>query len=412
MNHGVRRRLASRVSRRRFLGFGAAAAAAVSTLGQTPKVDLPFANGARELVAYPQKRPLLRLTTRPPQLETPFAAFNEGVITRNDAFFVRYHLTKSPPDESLLTPEAFRLRVKGAVKGELAYSMAELKAKFEPVEVVAVNQCSGNSRGFFEPRIPGGQSGHGMMGNARWKGVRLKDVLDAAGVAAGARQVSFNGLDEPLTPQVPDFIKALPVDQARDGEVMVAYEMNGEELPWLNGFPLRLVVPGHYGTYWIKHLHEVTVLEQEFEGFWMNPAYRIPDTDGACVPPGTKPGRTIPITRFNVRSFLTSHLDGAELHRGEEVELKGIAFDGGHGIREVAVSEDDGRSWRAAELGKDLGRYSFRGWTLGFKPSRAGSLALKVRATNILGQSQPMEPLWNPAGYMRNVVETVQVNVV
>lgn len=412
MNHGVRRRLAGRVSRRRFLGLGAAAAGAVSTLGQAPKVELPFTNGARELVAYPQKRPLLRLTTRPPQLETPFAVFNEGVITPNDAFFVRYHLTKSPPAEALLTPEAFRLKVKGAVKGERSYSVAELKEKFEPVEVVAVNQCSGNSRGFFEPRIPGGQSGHGMMGNARWKGFRLKDLLDDAGVVAGARQVSFNGLDEPLTPQVPDFIKALPVDQARDGEVFVAHEMNGEALPWLNGFPLRLVVPGHYGTYWIKHLHEITVLEQDFEGFWMNPAYRIPDTEGACIPPGTKPGRTIPIARFNVRSFITSHLDGAEMRRGEEVELKGIAFDGGHGIREVAVSDDDGRSWRSAELGDDLGRYSFRGWRLGFKPPREGALALKVRATNILGQSQPMEPLWNPAGYMRNVVETVHINVV
>ncbi|MDB6109720.1 MAG: Oxidoreductase molybdopterin binding, partial [Pedosphaera sp.] len=208
---------------------------------------LPFENGDRPLVKYPQKRPLIRLTTRPPQLETPFSAFNENVLTPNDAFFVRYHLSLSPP--SSIDPEKFRLGVKGKVKTPSEFSLTELKSKFEPVEIVAVNQCSGNSRGFFQPRVPGGQLGNGAMGNARWKGVRLKDLLNQCGIAEGARQVTFNGLDGPLLPQTPDFVKALDVDQALDGEVMLAYEMNGEDLPWLNGYPLRLVVPGHYGTY-------------------------------------------------------------------------------------------------------------------------------------------------------------------
>lgn len=226
------------------------------------KIILPFENGERELVAYPQKRPLIRLTSRPPQLETPFSVFNEGIITPNDAFFVRYHLTNSPPKN--LDLATFRLSVKGKVNSPLSLSIAQLKSQFDPVEIVAVNQCSGNSRGFSQPRVVGGQLGHGAMGNARWKGVRLKDVLEKAGVGAGARQVSFDGLDTPAIPATADFVKALDIDQALDGEVMLAYEMNGEALPILNGFPLRLVVPGYFGTYWVKHLHEITVLDEEF----------------------------------------------------------------------------------------------------------------------------------------------------
>ena len=369
-------------------------------------VTLPFANGERPLVKYPQKRPLIRLTARPPQLETPFSVFNEGIITPNDAFFVRYHLATIPTE---IDAETFRVEVKGKVNAPLSLSVADLRKQFEAVEVVAVNQCSGNSRGFFNPRVAGGQLGNGAMGNARWRGVRLKDVLEKAGVAAGAKQVTFNGLDAPVIAPTPDFVKALDIDHALDGGVMLAYEMNGEDLPMLNGYPLRLVVPGFYGTYWVKHLSEITVVDEVFAGFWMGTAYRIPDTAGACVPPGTAAKSTVPIGRFNVRSFITSHADGAMIPAGRETMVRGIAFDGGAGIAEVLLSADGGRTWRAAVLGKDLGNYSFREWTLAFTPAAAGPLELKVKATNRLGESQPLEPLWNPPGYMRNVVETVKV---
>ncbi|HWF18066.1 MAG TPA: molybdopterin-dependent oxidoreductase [Verrucomicrobiae bacterium] len=375
---------------------------------QDDSITLPFENGERPLVAYPQKRKLIRLTARPPQLETPFSVFNEGVITPNDAFFVRYHLAGIPTS---IDGEAFRVKIQGKVSKPLEFSIADLKAQFEPVEIVAVNQCSGNSRGFFKPRVPGGQSGNGAMGNARWKGVRLKDVLAKCGVAEGARQASFNGLDFPVIQQTPDFIKALDIDHALDGEVMLAYEMNGEDLPWLNGYPLRLVVPGYYGTYWVKHVNEITVMDQDLMNFWMATAYRIPDNACACVEPGSKPGKTIPINRFNVRSFITSLADGAKLKSGEQVTVRGIAFDGGYGVKEVLFSEDGGGNWRDADLGKDLGKYSFREWTIPFTPKQAGNFDLKVKATNRIGQSQPMEPLWNPSGYMRNVVETVKVSV-
>ena len=389
-----------------------AGAGTLKAIAADDMITLPFENGDRPLVKYPQKRPLIRLTARPPQLETPFSVFNEGLLTPNDAFFVRYHLALSPPLMDVLGPEKFRLQIKGKVNSPRVFSMAELKTQFEETEIVAVNQCSGNSRGFFQPRVPGGQLGNGAMGNARWKGVRLKDVLEKAGVPPNAKQVAFNGLDAPLIPQTPDFIKAIDMEQALDGEVLLAYEMNGEALPWLNGFPLRLVVPGHYGTYWVKHLHEISVLDEPFTGYWNNPAYRIPDNSCACVEPGSTPKKTVPIARYNVRSFITGLAEGARIKAGSAMTLRGIAFDGGYGIREVCLSEDGGRTWREAELGKDLGKYSFREWTIPFKPARVGDYELKVKATNRIGQSQPLEPLWNPAGYMRNVVETVRVNAV
>jgi hypothetical protein len=230
-----------------------------------------------------------------------------------------------------------------------------------------------------------------------------------AGVQAGAKQVTFNGMDGPVSDKTPDFIKALDLDHARDGEVMLAYGMNGDELPVLNGFPLRLVVPGYYGTYWVKHLNEITVIDSVYDGFWMKSAYRIPDNDCNCVEPGTPPKATIPINRFTVRSFITSVTDGAKLKAGRTA-LKGIAFDGGKGIKEVAVSTDGGKTWLPARLGPDLGKYSFRQWSLTVKLA-AGAQELKVRATSNAGDVQPAEARWNPAGYLRNVIETTRVTV-
>lgn len=386
-------------------GLGAVSAGSLApALAET--ITMPFANGERRLVKFPQKRELILLTMRPPQLETPFSVFDEGIFTPNDAFFVRYHLSQIP---TAIDPEQFRLELKGNVRSALSLSLADLKEKFEPVEIVAVNQCSGNGRGLSTPRVGGGQSGNGTMGCARWKGVRLKDVLAHAGVGAGAKQVTFNGLDGPVSEKTPDFVKALEVDHALDGEVMLAYEMNQEDLPMLNGFPLRLVVPGHYGTYWVKHLNEIQVVNETFSGFWMSAAYRIPDNATASCEPGTTPKSTKPIARFNVRSFITSLADGEQVAVGRPLTARGIAFDGGDGIREVRFSEDGGKTWRETSLGHDYGKYAFREWTAAFKPSRPGSYELQACATTRSGQTQPLAPRWNPAGYMRNVVEGVKI---
>ena len=394
--------------RRRLLAGGAgalAAGVAGRSFAQAATVELPFTNGRRELVAFPEKRPLIVLTTRPPQLETPFEVFNQGIVTPNDAFFVRYHNSGVPRS---VDGDKHVIRIGGnAAAKPYALTMAQLRTQFKPVETLAVNQCSGNSRAFFNPRVTGGQLGNGAMGNARWVGVPLKDVLAAAEPRSNARQVTFDGLDVAVFGGG-DFVKALDVNHAMDGEVMLAYQMNGADLPMLNGYPVRLVVPGYYGTYWVKHLSEIAVVDREFEGFWMKPAYRVPDNACACVEPGTAPTSTRPIGRFNVRSFITSVSDGARIRAGDPLPVRGIAFDGGQGVREVAFSTDGGQSWRAAKLGADMGRYSFREFSFGFTPTKGGH-DLRVRAWNRSGDSQPMEALWQPAGYMRNVVESVKV---
>jgi len=410
----------SKPSRRRFLRDAMTLALAASPLASVANAasktgspdnnvdEVTFAAGPRPLVQYPQKRPLTLVTTRPPHLETPFAVFNEGPITPNDAFFVRYHLANFPTS---IDPERYRLTIKGAVDTPLSLSLAELKGLAEPIEVVAVNQCSGNSRGFSMPRVFGAQLGNGSMGNARWRGVPLKAVLEKAGVKANARQVTFQGLDKPVLASTPAFIKALDISHAMNGEPMIAWAMNGTDLPFLNGYPIRLVVPGYFGTYWIKHLSEIEVVDHTYEGFFMAKGYRVPDNDCLCIAPGTTAAQTKPISKMPVRSFITSISQGDVLPLNTSVVLKGIAFDGGDGIDKVQLSIDGGKSWREAQLGQDLGRFSFRQWTLPVTFTHKGATQLMVRASNRAGEIQPLRADWNPGGYRRHVVETSHVTV-
>jgi DMSO/TMAO reductase YedYZ molybdopterin-dependent catalytic subunit len=398
------------VSRRRFLGALGAVGGLVAGHdrlgGRWAEAADPILAG-RPLVRYPEKTDLILLTARPPQLETPMRYFDRA-ITPNEAFFVRYHVFPIPTSVDLAT---WRLRLGGLVDRPLELSMEDLKAKFPRVAVTAVNQCSGNSRGRFAPRVLGGEWGDGAMGNAEWAGARLRDVLAMAGVRPGALQVTFDGLDRPVFPTVPDFVKSLDVSRIMDDpDILIAYEMNGAPLPMLNGFPARLIVPGWYATYWVKNLSDITVIDHVFEQFWMKPAYRIPANACGCVEPGTAPKETVPINRMTVRSFIATPGSGTRVAVGRPTTLKGIAFDGGYGIREAQVSDDGGASWRRVDLGPDLGRYSFREWSAAWTPARPGAHRVMVRAFNRIGESQGTEPLWNPSGYLRNVVEHIDLD--
>jgi DMSO/TMAO reductase YedYZ molybdopterin-dependent catalytic subunit len=396
------------IGRRRFLA-GSAAALGVSALparAVADSVQLPFANGERQLMAFPQKRPLLVLTPRPPQLETPFAVFDQGVYTPNDAFFVRWHLSNIPQQ---INASTHRIAVTGEVNRPLSLSLADLAA-LPQVEVAAVNQCSGNGRGLSAPRVAGGQWDNGAMGNALWTGVRLRDVLDRAGLKATAKQIQFDGLEGPVLPTTPDFRKSLDVDKARGDDILIAYAMNGAPLPLLNGYPVRLIVPGWYSTYWVKMLSAITVLDHVDDNFWMKTAYRIPDTPDNSVMPGATGFPTIPISRMRVRSFATNVVDGAKIDPKMQ-ELRGIAFDGGSGIKRVEVSLDGGTTWRDAALGPDVGKYSFRRWSAKLHTRAGETYTIAVRATANDGAIQPATQGWNPSGYLRNVVETYKVAV-
>jgi DMSO/TMAO reductase YedYZ molybdopterin-dependent catalytic subunit len=351
---------------------------------------------------------LILHTERPPQLETPLRHF-QCDLTPNHAFFVRWHLAEVPSTIDLRT---FRLEVGGHVNKPVSLSMDDLRSKFEPVSLVAVAQCAGNSRSFFEPKIPGAPLGHGAMGNARWTGVRLKDVLDAAGVRPGALQAGFCELDDSVDPEAPRFEKSLAIEHARDGEVMIAYEMNGEPLPMISGFPLRLVVPGWYATYWVKALSSITVLEQPLETLWMDQEYRIPDNPTAVEDPRQLAAATVPVSVMPVHSIFVQPQRGEQLSRGERYELAGVATDGGRGIRSVEVSTDGGKTWGAATLEPDLGKYSWRRWKADWTPTAKGQYRLMVRAVNHGGETQAKEQSWNRGGYHRNVIEHLDIAVI
>jgi DMSO/TMAO reductase YedYZ molybdopterin-dependent catalytic subunit len=400
-------------SRRAILveGAGALAVAATPTWAAAQAPDFPFpgGNGARPLTKdFPQKGAMVLQRSRPPMLETPFADFDRGVFTPNDKFFVRWHWSDIPTE---IDAKSYRLVVRGQVQNELSLALPDL-LQFPRVEIAAVNQCSGNSRGFFEPRVPGGQWGNGAMGNARWAGVRLRDVLEKAGAKPSAVAVRFTGLDKAPVSDGPQFQKSLSLDHARQPEILIAYAMNGAALPLLNGYPIRLVVPGCYSTYWVKMLNDIEVLDAPDDNFWMKTAYLIPDTPHADMKPGQTGVAMVPISRMLPRSFITNLGPGARLKAGARASLRGLAMGGDSGVAKVEVSADGGQSWQAAKLGADEGPYSFRRWTAELTMSGAGEAMLAVRCTNSAGDTQPGQPNWNGSGYMRNVVEQTPVTLV
>ncbi len=399
------------VTRRRLLGTAALGSLALATTPAWAEamrdLGLPGGPGMRPITTeFPQKGPMILQRTRPPLLETPFETFDKGVFTPNDQFYVRWHWAIIP---TAIDVDTFRLEVRGHVDRALSLSLADILHGLPRVDLAAVNQCSGNSRGFFSPRVPGGEWANGAMGNARWTGVRLKDVLDRAGVKPGAMQVRFSGLDEPVVADAPRFMKSLDIDHARDGEVMIAYAMNGEQLPLVNGFPLRLVVPGWYATYWVKMVSDIEVLDQPDSNYWTKTAYTIPDTPHASITPGQSGVKMIPINRMVPRSFITNVRPGATVPAGAPTLVRGIAFGGDCGVAKVEVSIDGGKHFTPARLGKDEGKYGFRQWETRITLPSPKPYTAMVRCTNHNGEVQPEAPNWNPAGFMRNVIESLDV---
>jgi len=405
-------------TRRAFLSSasGLALAAALPGAVRAQSADAPALGppelpggtlGASTLASLPGKIPLIKKTWRPPNFETPVEHFRHA-FTPNDAFFVRYHVAAVPEVDS----RAWHLEVGGdALAKPQAFSLARLRSEFEPVEVNAVCQCSGNRRGLFSPHVPGVQWGYGAMGNARWKGVRLRDVLARAGVTGSALEIVVDGADGTVLPATPDFVKSIPAWKAMDENTLLAYEMNGEPLPHWNGFPLRLVVPGWTATYWMKHLTSIQAVSRPFDGFWMAKAYRVPKGLFPMVDRfvSQESETNTPITEMVVNSLILTPGDGQSLSAGQTVEISGIAWDGGAGIVSVEVSLDDGRSWRPADLGEDLGRFAWRQWRYLVPSIRAGTHAILARASNRQGMSQTRALVRNPAGYHHNVLHRVAV---
>jgi hypothetical protein len=248
------------------------------------------------------------------------------------------------------------------------------------------------------------------MGNARWTGVPLRDILAMAGVKPGTVQLRFKGLAKPV-PGAPDFMKSLELAHAMNGEVIVAFAMNGEPMPVLNGFPLRLIVPGWYGNYWIKALTDIEALSTPDQNYWMTTAQRVPANRNADVAPGTLSFDSVPVSRMVPRSFITNVTNGEKLLPGKPAVVRGVAMGGDDGVARVDFSSDGGLSWMPAKLGKDSGKYGFRQWEARIAKPVAGKMMLMCRCTSTSGGTQSMNPNWNPGGLARNAVEMVQVTV-
>jgi sulfite oxidase len=269
-----------------------------------------------------------------------------------------------------------------------------------------VLQCAGNGRGLYKPVVAGVQWKYGAVGNARWTGVRVRDLLDRAGLKGTAHFVHTSGPDKPPG-KVPPFLRSVEIEKLlQDG--IVAYEMNGEPLVPLHGAPARLVVPGWAGDHWMKWLTRLSAQPEPQKGFYMEVAYRYPKQPGA---PGVafKPDEMTPVTDLFVKSNITEA--PAQARVGSPITIRGFAFSGAPDIAKVEVSDDGGGSWTPAALDSQHDPYAWRLWSFRYQPKTAGKVTLVARATDSRGSVQPKEAVWNQSGYLYNGWHAADVEV-
>ncbi|MBS1808308.1 MAG: sulfite oxidase [Acidobacteria bacterium] len=387
--------------RRSFLrGLGQAGVA----LGLTQLLPLrsikTVAQNAAAKIAGKEK--LIIRSARPEDLETPVELLNSW-ITPNDTFYVRHHMYA--PD---VNPIEWKLTVEGEVNKPLSLSLDDLK-KLPKTTLTVTLECAGNGRAFMDPPVAGVQWEKGAVGTAKWGGVRLADVLKAAGVKPTGKFLYLNGADISIG-KMPDFIRQVPIEKALSPDTILAYEMNGEPLPKLHGAPLRAVISGWEGAYAVKWLNQITVADKENDGFWVKTAYRFPTKR---VAPGTAVDAKdmAPVAGLVVKSLISAPKDGATVKAGTPVIISGFAWAGEANITKVDISLDNGQTWQAAKLGKDQAKYTWRQFEFEWKAPEVGSFLVMARATDDKGRMQPVVATWNPSGYLYNVIDRVRVNV-
>jgi len=391
--------------------FRVSFAASIALLGSSAFAELttqPLDNRERSKISFPEKNPLIVHSDRPPLLESPRDVFTKA-ITSNRDFFVRWHMPVIPTPINM---DTFYLHVHGEVDERLYLNPNALKTEFEPVEVTAVMQCGGNSRSAFRPTTSGIQWGSGAMGCATFKGARLKDILARAGVKDDAHWISLNGNDRAVMKKIESFKRELEIDKISD-DTIVAYEMNGEEIPFLNGYPLRLIIPGLYADSWVKMLSDIYVTKEYQPYFYMDKAYRVPDNECECETPDKLALKTKPLEHMNVKSYIGYPANGDKFKAGSKIRLKGVAFDEGKGIKKVDISLDGGKTWSEATLDEELSPYAFRLFTYNFKPMKKGVVTIMARATNRAGETQPYahEIAWNHGGYKYNGIDSITITI-
>ena len=339
----------------------------------------------------------------PEDLEMPASGFAD-FITPISRFFVRTHV--AVPNVDIAT---WRLEIDGHVRTPLTLSMTDLRS-MPSFELVSVLECAGNGRSFYDPPVAGLQWANGAVGNARWRGVRLVELLKRAGIKPGAVEVFFDGVDVPIAAMA-DFQRSIPLKKALHPDTLLAFEMNGETLPAKHGLPLRLVVPGWAGDSWVKWVKGIRVLAEAFNGFWMTNAYRIP-VQPVAAGMAVSNAMMKSITSLRLKSVISEPSPDKYLAPSRPIVIRGAAWCGDTGrVAEVTVSVDSGRSWKPARLVGPSTRFGWRLWEFSWTPLREGQYTVLARAQDSDGNVQPMLQEWNPGGYLWNAAPSLDLRV-
>ena len=377
-------------------------AAQLGLAASVAKWVVPGEVGGQSAGASWGKDRLIRRSARPPDYETPVSLL-DSFITPTEHFFVRSHLPVPPA----LDAAAWRLTLDGEMAAPASIALDEIRS-LPKATVTMTLECAGNGRAFFDPPVAGIQWEKGAVGTARWTGVRLADLLKRAGPKTAARNVLMNAADRPLA-TMPDFVRQLPMDKALHPDTILAYEMNGQPIPAVHGYPLRAIVPGWEGAYSVKWLTSLTVIDKDADSFWVATAYRYPNRRVA-------PGEAVeakdmePLRGLAVKSIITQPAHGATLAAGP-VSVAGFAWAGDNDIARVEVSTDSGATWQVARLVGEQARYTWRRFEFGFTATKAESYLVLSRATDTAGRVQPAVAHWNPSGYLWNQCDAVRIEV-
>ena len=382
--------------RRRFL-TGVASASALAAAGIREARAQAAPPGTIENDAVKKlKVPAMQYHSERPLTGSVPAHEHDFDVTPGERMFVR---------NNLLTPEididAHRLTIKGLVDKELSFSVFELPKMFRSVNIQGMLECAGSGRSAYQPAASGTPwSPTGGMGCPKWGGVRLADVLKAAGVKPNAAHVAGQGGDPGMVPGAAPVIRSIPMAKAMEENTLIAWAMNDAPLPWIHGYPLRLVVPGWVGSASTKWLHTLSVLDAPFKGTYMDSSYRVPRVP---VEPGQKmPPDSVSAEAWPVKSIITSPAPNARFKSSAPIAVRGRAWVGEGAVERVEISSDEGRSWQRAALARAGDKYAWRTFTFEFRPGRAGYLSFLARAWDDRGNAQPAVPYWNPLGYFWN----------
>jgi len=333
-------------------------------------------------------------------LEMPMSRLTSWV-TPVESFFVRNNLLMP-----VVNLSDWRLTINGEVERPLSFTWNEFM-QLATSRVTNTIECAGNGRANYRPTIGGVPWGRGGVGNGVFEGPRLADLLRMAELRPTARHVAFRGTDV-VPPGSQEFIRSIPLSKALDPNTLLATKMNGLPLPAEHGFPVRSLVPGWIGSASIKWLDEIRVLPHEFDGFYMNPGYRMLVSQSSSA--AHRQIESVSITSLRVKSIIAEPSEGAVLAEGS-VTIRGASWAGESEIAKVEISVDEGRTWHLAELDKDRAKYAWRLWRYQWRPNHVGEYTILSRATDNTGLAQPVEPQWNPGGYLWNGVDRVQVRV-